>query len=192
VIGALSITPSYMRNKHSESGQVIDYRDWQIPLGRRFRALKVWFVMRTYGLQGLKDYIRKHIGLGELFHSLVVSRPDLFEVLTGPAFALTVFRAKPPAQLQSTSSAASTGNTAGSVASGEGNVAAALDANALTKAVADAIFGEREIFLTSVDLRGKFAIRVVSANEKADEAHVRKAFDIIVRTTEAILRQHGY
>lgn len=68
---ALSITPEYLRNAASESGQVVDYRDWQIPLGRRFRALKLWFVMRHYGIQGLQAYIREHVRLAELFESLV-------------------------------------------------------------------------------------------------------------------------
>lgn len=55
---ALSITPQYLRNKASESGLVIDYRDLQIPLGRRFRALKLWFVLRQYGVKGLQAFIR--------------------------------------------------------------------------------------------------------------------------------------
>lgn len=58
LLDALSITPAYLRNKASESGLVTDYRDWQIPLGRRFRSLKLWFVMRTYGVIGLQNYIR--------------------------------------------------------------------------------------------------------------------------------------
>jgi glutamate/tyrosine decarboxylase-like PLP-dependent enzyme len=58
LIDALTITPEYLRNKHSESGLVVDYRDWQIPLGRRFRSLKLWFVIRTYGLTGLRNYVR--------------------------------------------------------------------------------------------------------------------------------------
>eukprot|EP01027_Heterolobosea_sp_BB2_P019277 GEZU01027070.1.p1 GENE.GEZU01027070.1~~GEZU01027070.1.p1 ORF type:complete len:309 (+),score=94.69 GEZU01027070.1:116-1042(+) len=55
---ALSITPEYLRNKASESGLVLDYRDFQLPLGRKFRALKLWFVLRMYGIQGLQEYIR--------------------------------------------------------------------------------------------------------------------------------------
>ena len=66
LVDALSITPSYLRNEHSESGLVTDYRDWQIPLGRRFRALKIWFVMRTYGVEGLQKHIRGHIELGKV------------------------------------------------------------------------------------------------------------------------------
>ncbi len=58
---ALSITPEYLRNPASESGAVVDYRDWQVPLGRRFRALKLWFVLRHYGMEGLRAHIRRHI-----------------------------------------------------------------------------------------------------------------------------------
>ena len=87
---AFSITPSYLRNPYSDSGLVTDYRDWQIPLGRRFRALKIWFVLRTYGVNGLKAHVRKHIILGENFAAWVREREDLWEIVTPPAFALTV------------------------------------------------------------------------------------------------------
>ena len=53
LINTLSVLPEYLRNEATESGAVIDYRDWQIPLGRRFRALKLWFVIRHYGVEGL-------------------------------------------------------------------------------------------------------------------------------------------
>lgn len=58
LIDAFDINPEYLRNKASESGLVIDYRNWQIPLGRRFRSLKLWFVLRTYGIEGIQEYIR--------------------------------------------------------------------------------------------------------------------------------------
>jgi len=60
LIQALSIMPEYLKNQASDSGKVIDYRDWQIPLGRRFRSLKLWFVIRHYGIEGLQHYVRKH------------------------------------------------------------------------------------------------------------------------------------
>ena len=58
LIRALSILPEYLRNQATESGAVIDYRDWQVPLGRRFRALKLWFVIRHYGVEGLQHHVR--------------------------------------------------------------------------------------------------------------------------------------
>jgi aromatic-L-amino-acid decarboxylase len=65
LIDTLSILPEYLRNKSSESGMVIDYRDWHIPLGRRFRALKLWFVIRHYGVKGLQHHIRHHIQMAQ-------------------------------------------------------------------------------------------------------------------------------
>jgi aromatic-L-amino-acid decarboxylase len=71
LVSALSITPEYLRNSASNSGAVIDYRDWQVPLGRRFRALKLWFVIRHYGVEGLRAHIREHIRLAEWFEAQV-------------------------------------------------------------------------------------------------------------------------
>ncbi|KAK7223393.1 hypothetical protein V2G26_011396 [Clonostachys chloroleuca] len=73
-IDAFSMTPPYLRNNYSESGLVTDYRDWQIPLGRRFRSLKVWFVIRTFGVKGLQEHVRKGIRHGDLFTHLVQDR----------------------------------------------------------------------------------------------------------------------
>ena len=60
---ALSITPEYLRNAASDSGAVVDYRDWQVSLGRRFRALKLWAVLHTHGLEGLRSHLRGHVAL---------------------------------------------------------------------------------------------------------------------------------
>lgn len=67
LIRAMSVTPEYLRNPASEAGQVFDYRDWQIPLGRRFRALKLWFVLRSEGAEGLRALIRRHVALAHEF-----------------------------------------------------------------------------------------------------------------------------
>jgi aromatic-L-amino-acid/L-tryptophan decarboxylase len=63
LVDALSVVPEYLRNPASESGEVIDYRDWQVALGRRFRALKLWFVLRWYGAEGLRHHLREHVRL---------------------------------------------------------------------------------------------------------------------------------
>jgi aromatic-L-amino-acid decarboxylase len=67
LIRSLSVLPEYLRNAASESGAVIDYRDWHVPLGRRFRALKLWFVLRHYGASGLRHHIREHVALAHWF-----------------------------------------------------------------------------------------------------------------------------
>jgi aromatic-L-amino-acid/L-tryptophan decarboxylase len=63
LLGALSILPEFLRNAATESGAVVDYRDWGVPLGRRFRALKLWAVIRWYGAEGLRAHIRSHVAL---------------------------------------------------------------------------------------------------------------------------------
>jgi aromatic-L-amino-acid decarboxylase len=83
LIKALSVLPEYLRNQASESGAVIDYRDWQVPLGRRFRALKLWFVIRHYGVEGLRHHIRRHVELAQEFARWVQASQE-FE-LTAPA-----------------------------------------------------------------------------------------------------------
>jgi aromatic-L-amino-acid/L-tryptophan decarboxylase len=91
LIGALSILPEYLRNKATESGAVIDYRDWQIPLGRRFRALKLWFVIRSFGVEGLRARIREHVGLARDFSGWL-QEDSRFELAAPVTLSLVCFR----------------------------------------------------------------------------------------------------
>lgn len=91
LLGALSILPEYLRNEASESGAVIDYRDWQIPLGRRFRALKLWFVLRCYGAEGLRARIREHVADTAWLAGRIADDPRL-ELLMPPPLNLLCFR----------------------------------------------------------------------------------------------------
>jgi len=91
LIEALSILPEYLRNQATEAGAVIDYRDWQIPLGRRFRALKLWLVFRSYGLEGLRAHIRRHVAWGRQLADWIAADPR-FEVVLVPHLALVCFR----------------------------------------------------------------------------------------------------
>ena len=91
VVEALSITPAYLRNAQSEAGAVVDLRDWQVPLGRRFRALKPWFVMRHYGSDGLARHVREHVRLARLLADRVLADPG-FELAAPPALNLVVLR----------------------------------------------------------------------------------------------------
>tara|TARA_B110000503_G_scaffold143702_1_gene247257 strand:+ start:17120 stop:18580 length:1461 start_codon:yes stop_codon:yes gene_type:complete len=90
LIDAMSITPPYLKNAASESGKVIDYRDWQVPLGRRFRALKLWWVLRSYGAEGIRHHLREHIRLTQAVAEKIEQHADL--ALTAPVhFGLVCF-----------------------------------------------------------------------------------------------------
>jgi aromatic-L-amino-acid decarboxylase len=93
LIQALSVLPEYLRNQASESGAVIDYRDWQIPLGRRFRSLKLWFVIRHYGVEGLQHHIRRHVALAQQFAEWV-GNDERFELAAPAPLNLICFRHK--------------------------------------------------------------------------------------------------
>jgi aromatic-L-amino-acid decarboxylase len=91
LIDTLSILPEYLRNTATESGEVFDYRDWHIPLGRRFRSLKLWFVVRYYGVEGLQFHVRRHVELAQRFLSWV-QRDDRFELAAPAPLNLVCFR----------------------------------------------------------------------------------------------------
>ena len=91
LVGALTVLPEFLRNTATESGAVVDYRDWQVPLGRRFRALKLWAVLRWYGAEGLRAHIRTHVELAAWFAGQVRADPR-FEVVAPHPLALVCFR----------------------------------------------------------------------------------------------------
>jgi aromatic-L-amino-acid decarboxylase len=93
LIRTLSILPEYLRNQPTESGAVIDYRDWHIQLGRRFRSLKLWFVIRHYGVEGLQHHIRRHVELAQQFAEWVRQDKN-FELATQVPLNLICFRHK--------------------------------------------------------------------------------------------------
>ena len=93
LIQTLSILPEYLRNQATESGAVIDYRDWHIQLGRRFRSLKLWFVIRHYGVEGLQHHIREHVRLAQQFAEWM-GNDDRFELAAPVPLNLVCFRHK--------------------------------------------------------------------------------------------------
>ncbi|RIH65844.1 aspartate aminotransferase family protein [Mariniphaga sediminis] len=93
LISTFSILPEYLRNKATESGEVFDYRDWHVQLGRRFRSLKLWFVIRHYGVEGLQFHIRKHVEIAQNFTRWVKDSNE-FEMVVEPALNLVCFRHK--------------------------------------------------------------------------------------------------
>ena len=91
LIETLTVLPEYLRNQATETGAVIDYRDWHIELGRRFRALKLWFVIRHYGVEGLQYHVRRHVELAQEFAAWVEADED-FEIAAPHPLNLVCFR----------------------------------------------------------------------------------------------------
>lgn len=91
LINTLSILPEYLRNAATESGAVFDYRDWHVQLGRRFRALKLWFVIRHYGVAGLQHHVRQHVALAQQFAAWVAADAN-FEMVAPAPLNLVCFR----------------------------------------------------------------------------------------------------
>ncbi|PBK82835.1 PLP-dependent transferase [Armillaria gallica] len=159
---ALNTTPPYLRTKQGDADTTIDYRNWHFAVGRRFRSSKLWFVLRSFGVQGFQQHIRKSIRLNNLFVDLV-KQSDIIKIVTPPSLSLTVFRLEPPSQqwqdLQSL--------------------------NALNTMLFGRISARDDIYLTQTILSGKVCIRFVVGAERTKESHIRRAFDTILK--EAVL-----
>lgn len=181
LIDTYSLTPSYLRNQYRESGLVTDYHEWQIPLGRRFRSLKVWFVLRTYGINGLRNFIRGHIKQGEYFNGLLDTRQDIFNVITPAAFALTTFQVNPPKP-----EAPPSAYTADFTNDAEAQYRE--ETNRLTKEVYEKVNASKEFFLTSTVVCGLYVIRVVCASERSEEKYMKQCFELLVKTAEEVLK----
>lgn len=97
LIDTMSIVPPYLRNTASDSGEVVDYRDWHVPLGRRFRALKLWWVLRSFGITGLQALIRDHLDWAtELTRR--IEADDRLVLVAPTTFALVSVRLADPAR----------------------------------------------------------------------------------------------
>ncbi|GJJ08842.1 hypothetical protein Clacol_003061 [Clathrus columnatus] len=169
---ALDCSPAYLRSKQSDEGTVVDYRNWQLPLGRRFRSVKVWFVLRSYGIEGFRSYLRKGITLAKQFQILVRSDPR-FEIVTPPFLALTVFRIRPPSDIQTDRSDADINNTM---------------LNALNR-IFHRRLSAKDLFLTSIDLDGIFCIRLAIGSQRTEERHIKKVWDILDSEVEPAVNE---
>jgi aromatic-L-amino-acid decarboxylase len=142
---ALSITPEYLRDAATDSGRVVDYRDWQVPLGRRFRALKLWAVLHSYGLAGLREHLRGHVALAAELASWVRADPG-FALAAPPSLALVCLR----------------------VVTGAGPEAD----DAVSRAVLDRVNASGRALVTSTLVEGRFAIRVAVGGVTTQREHV--------------------
>ena len=157
LVRTFEIHPEYL--KTGVDAQVNNYRDWGIQLGRRFRALKLWFVLRSYGVEGIRAMVREHLRLAGLFKSWVESDPR-FEVLAPVHFGLVCFRFN------------------------DGRPEAECDA--LNRRLLERINASGRVFLTHTTLRGIYTIRLVVGQRTTAERHVREAWDIIRTSAESL------
>jgi aromatic-L-amino-acid decarboxylase len=153
MINALSILPEFLRNSASSSGEVIDYRDWQVPLGRRFRALKLWSVIRWYGAEGLRAHIRSGIALATEFAELVRADDD-FEVREHHPFGLVCFRP-----------------LWGSLSDEDGNTA--------TMSLMERLNDSGALYLSHTKVNGQVVLRMAIGATATERRHVLSAWDTI-------------
>ena len=155
---ALSLTPVFLQGV----GNQLDLKDWQIPLGRRFRSLKLYFTLRSYGSKSLQQYVRHHYALAQWF-ARAISEDERFELAARPRFGLVCFRLST-------------------------DPVSSLDAsNAANKELLDAINADGRVFLIHTELKGRFTLRMAIGSTGTQLHHVQEAFEII-RAEAARLR----
>ncbi|NMH96254.1 aminotransferase class V-fold PLP-dependent enzyme [Pseudonocardia acidicola] len=156
---ALSIIPEYLRNAATDSGEVVDYRDWQVPLGRRFRALKLWAVVHSHGLEGLRAHLRGHVALAAEFAGRVRDDPG-FTLAVEPSLALVCLR----------------------VVTGGGDAAD----DAASRTVLERVNATGSALLTHTVVDGRYVIRVAIGSVATEAQHVRALWEQLVTTAAQV------
>lgn len=152
---ALEIYPEYLLT--SRGGEVEDFRNFGVQLGRRFRALKLWMVFRSYGLEGMRRMIKQHIELAQEVHRKVKQLPD-FEVMAPCHFGLVTLRYKPQ------------------------GVHDEAELERLNRALVEQLNASGEIYLTHTKLRGKYTLRLSIGQLSSTREHVMRALEMILKT----------
>jgi len=153
---AFGLTPEYL--KTSETSEVRNLMDTGFQLGRRFRALKLWVVLRYFGLEGLRARLREHLRLARLFADWVDAEPN-FERIAPVPFSVVCFRAVPPGL-------------------GEGQAL-----NSFNERLLQALNDTGDVFLSHTSLQGRYVIRLAVGNIRTTEAHVRRTWDLVRELT---------
>ena len=155
LIDTFSILPEYLRTQ--TAGKVNDYRDWGIQLGRRFRALKLWFVIRNFGVNGLKDKIRIHIDLAIKLENWINESKE-FEIVTPRNLNLVCFRYHPE------------------------QINDIEQLNKLNEDLLHKINESGKMYITHTKLNGIYTLRMVIGQTNVTEDHVKKAWKLIIST----------
>jgi aromatic-L-amino-acid decarboxylase len=159
LIRTFEIHPEYL--KTGVDSQVRNYRDWGVPLGRRFRALKLWFVLRYYGVSGLQEMVREHIRLAELFKGWVEENP-FFQLMAPVPLSLVCFRLN------------------------DGRTEEELDG--LNREFLSRLNATGRVLLTQTTLRGKYVLRLSIGSRTTERRHVREAWLLMEETARSLLK----
>ncbi|MGA1978855.1 MAG: aminotransferase class I/II-fold pyridoxal phosphate-dependent enzyme [Bacteroidales bacterium] len=158
LIRTFEILPEYLKTR--TRGKVNDYRDWGIPLGRRFRALKLWSVIRSYGTAGLREKVRAHISFAARLKEMILEEPD-FEILAPVIINVVCFRYKP------------SGNSE-------------KELNVINEKLINMINDSGRLYLSHTMLGGKYTLRMVTGQTNVTLEHVEKAWDFIKKTARSM------
>ncbi|MBI5730569.1 MAG: amino acid decarboxylase [Ignavibacteriales bacterium] len=159
---AFSLTAEYL--KTVEDSSVNNYMDYGIQLGRRFRSLKLWFVLRYFGVEGLQTRLREHIRLGQLFAKWVDEHPN-FERVAPTPFSTVCFHAKPTGWNDE------------------------IKINDLNEKLLNAVNATGKVFITHTKLNGKFTIRLCVSGLRTEEKHVELAWNVLQETFQKIFNE---
>jgi aromatic-L-amino-acid decarboxylase len=151
---AFSLLPEYLRSAETDANTVRDYMDYGVQLGRRFRALKLWFVLRAFGQEGLITRLREHMRLAELLGSWVDESPD-FERMTPIIFSTVCFRAHPQ------------------------GIDDPDALNTLNENLMNAVNDTGDIFISHTKLQGNYTLRLAIGNIRTEEKHIAQAWALL-------------
>ncbi|KAL2474973.1 Tyrosine decarboxylase 1 [Abeliophyllum distichum] len=168
LVKALSTYPEYLRNKASESKQVVDYKDWQITLSRRFRSLKLWLVLRSYGVANLRKFLRSHVKMAKNFEGLI-AMDKRFEVVVPRNFATVCFRISP-------------------IEIGKNQIVSKEEAiNNFNAKLLESINESGKIYMTHAVIGGVYVMRFAVGASLTENRHVNLAWKVVQEHANALL-----
>ncbi len=160
LIRTFEIHPEYL--KTGVDAKVKNFRDWGIQLGRRFRALKLWFVIRSYGVEGLREFVRRQINMAQTFKGWV-EQEENFELMAPVTFSLVCFRYNDGRDEE--------------------------ELNQFNEALLNEVNRTGQVFLTHTTLRGKYTLRMAIGSRTTQERHVKEAWELAVNTARGLMEQ---
>ncbi|XP_030972648.1 tyrosine/DOPA decarboxylase 2-like [Quercus lobata] len=181
LIKSLSTNPAYLRNKATDSKQVVDYKDWQITLSRRFRAMKLWLVLRSYGVANLRCFLRSHVKMAKLFEELV-RLDNTFEVVAPRNFALVCFRVLPKPNFKKVYE--------NGVANHDEKALDLERVNELNQKLLDSINRSGHIYMSPTVVDGVYIIRCAIGATLTEERHVIMAWKVVQEHADALLSRY--